>query len=176
MPPAETTSHPPRTASIGDDATARRDFLASLCAGLAMLAIPDAQASTAPARSDAVAAFMKAAAVLTGLPVDDREQAARYLAVLRDRLAPTQVEALIRAAALPPEKLLAASRTGPLREAGAFAMDLWLTGMAAPAAPNQPAQVLAYTDALVWAALPFTKPPGYCGGAFGYWADPPAPA
>ncbi len=31
------------------------------------------------------------------------------------------------------------------------------------------------TDALVWDALDFTKPPGLCGGATGYWAAPPQP-
>jgi hypothetical protein len=35
-------------------------------------------------------------------------------------------------------------------------------------------QALAtYTDALVWKGLPYSKPSGYCGGAAGYWADPP---
>jgi len=29
------------------------------------------------------------------------------------------------------------------------------------------------TDALVWDALDFTKPPSLCGGATGYWAAPP---
>lgn len=29
------------------------------------------------------------------------------------------------------------------------------------------------TQALVWNALDFTKPPGLCGGATGYWADAP---
>ena len=33
--------------------------------------------------------------------------------------------------------------------------------------------VAAYTDALVWTGLPYSKPFGYCGGATGYWADPP---
>lgn len=34
-------------------------------------------------------------------------------------------------------------------------------------------RLLAYNDALLWQAMPFTKPPGRCGGATGYWADPP---
>jgi hypothetical protein len=35
-------------------------------------------------------------------------------------------------------------------------------------------KVLSYLDALVWQAVEsFTKPPSVCGGAFGYWADPP---
>jgi hypothetical protein len=33
--------------------------------------------------------------------------------------------------------------------------------------------VAAFTDALVWTALTFTKPWGECGGETGYWADPP---
>ena len=35
-------------------------------------------------------------------------------------------------------------------------------------------QLVTYWDALVWQAVKsFTKPPGVCGGAFGYWADAP---
>jgi hypothetical protein len=29
------------------------------------------------------------------------------------------------------------------------------------------------TNALLWSALNFTKPPGFCGGQTGYWADAP---
>lgn len=29
------------------------------------------------------------------------------------------------------------------------------------------------TNALLWRALDFTKPPGLCGGSTGYWAAPP---
>ncbi len=32
-----------------------------------------------------------------------------------------------------------------------------------------------FNGALVWTALSFTKPFGSCGGATGYWADPPEP-
>ncbi len=32
---------------------------------------------------------------------------------------------------------------------------------------------IGLTNALVWDALDFTKPPGLCGGAAGYWADAP---
>jgi Membrane bound FAD containing D-sorbitol dehydrogenase len=34
--------------------------------------------------------------------------------------------------------------------------------------------VAGFTDALLWNALAFTKPPGFCGGETGYWADPPS--
>lgn len=33
--------------------------------------------------------------------------------------------------------------------------------------------VATFTEALVWDALTFTKPWAECGGATGYWADPP---
>lgn len=32
---------------------------------------------------------------------------------------------------------------------------------------------LGLTNALLWNALDFTKPPGLCGGETGYWADAP---
>jgi hypothetical protein len=32
---------------------------------------------------------------------------------------------------------------------------------------------LSLTNALLWNALDFTKPPGLCGGMTGYWADAP---
>ena len=46
----------------------------------------------------------------------------------------------------------------------------WYTGES----PNpDDLQVLTYTDALIWDAMDYTKPMAYCGGAMGYWADPP---
>jgi len=35
-------------------------------------------------------------------------------------------------------------------------------------------EVITYTDALMWEAMSFSKPMGYCGGETGYWAEPPA--
>jgi hypothetical protein len=47
----------------------------------------------------------------------------------------------------------------------------WYTGTYdTPAGPA----VAGFTDALLWNAVDFTKPPGWCGGATGYWADPPS--
>lgn len=52
----------------------------------------------------------------------------------------------------------------------------WYSGLFMTAAPGEaPVQkVAAFTDALVWQALTFTKPWAECGGETGYWADPPA--
>ncbi|MBJ7579074.1 hypothetical protein JHC09_14415 [Devosia sp. MC532] len=33
--------------------------------------------------------------------------------------------------------------------------------------------VVTYTDALMWEALDFTKPMGWCGGETGYWSQVP---
>ncbi len=33
--------------------------------------------------------------------------------------------------------------------------------------------VAGFTGALMWNALDFTKPLGFCGGETGYWAEPP---
>jgi hypothetical protein len=47
----------------------------------------------------------------------------------------------------------------------------WYTGTYdTPAGPA----VAGFTDALLWNAIDFTKPPGWCGGETGYWADPPS--
>jgi len=33
--------------------------------------------------------------------------------------------------------------------------------------------VVTYTSALIWGAAPFIHPQGACGGATGYWSEPP---
>lgn len=46
----------------------------------------------------------------------------------------------------------------------------WYTGESPdPDAPH----ALDYTDILLWDAMDYSKPMGYCGGATGYWAEPP---
>ncbi len=47
----------------------------------------------------------------------------------------------------------------------------WYTGVSP--APDD-LKVLTYTDALMWQAMEYSKPMGYCGGAMGYWAKPSA--
>jgi len=46
--------------------------------------------------------------------------------------------------------------------------------LADPHQPNAPVSfVFAYDEALTWQACRFTKPSAACGGAFGYWQEPP---
>lgn len=47
----------------------------------------------------------------------------------------------------------------------------WYSGVSPDPDSNE---VITYTEALMWGAMSFTKPMGYCGGQTGYWADPPA--
>lgn len=47
----------------------------------------------------------------------------------------------------------------------------WYSGIANTAAGPV---VLTHEDALMWRCADFMHPPGQCGGAFGYWAEPPA--
>jgi hypothetical protein len=57
---------------------------------------------------------------------------------------------------------------GPLANAIVAA---WYSGIYDSAAGKQ--AVAMFTDALLWNALTFTKPPGFCGEATGYWAKAP---
>ncbi|MDF1609200.1 sugar dehydrogenase complex small subunit [Hoeflea sp. YIM 152468] len=47
----------------------------------------------------------------------------------------------------------------------------WYSGVSPDPESNE---VITYTEALMWPAMSYSKPMGYCGGATGYWADPPA--
>ncbi|MBP2300984.1 sugar dehydrogenase complex small subunit [Azospirillum picis] len=52
---------------------------------------------------------------------------------------------------------------------------LWYTGSTARKGRNG-GTALFYNDALMWRSCAFTKPPATCGGPFGYWENPYAPA
>lgn len=47
----------------------------------------------------------------------------------------------------------------------------WYSGVQQTASGEE---LVAYTDALIWNALDYTKPQGWCGGETGYWALPPS--
>ncbi|MCB1500915.1 MAG: hypothetical protein KDK07_14175 [Bauldia sp.] len=50
----------------------------------------------------------------------------------------------------------------------------WYSGVFDTVEDGKPAQrVAAFTEALVWEAMTFSKPFAECGGETGYWADPP---
>lgn len=61
----------------------------------------------------------------------------------------------------------------PGASAGTLATDIvaaWYSGNYQTAAGLAS---IGYPNALLWDALDFTKPSGFCGGVTGYWGDPP---
>jgi len=57
--------------------------------------------------------------------------------------------------------------------AGTLANDIVAAWYSGSYASSDGLAAFDLTDALVWDALDFTKPPGLCGGDTGHWADPP---
>jgi hypothetical protein len=68
---------------------------------------------------------------------------------------------------------LARLAADPGADAGTLAQDIvaaWYSGNYRTTAGLTS---IGLPNALVWDALDFTKPPGFCGGLTGYWADAP---
>ncbi|MBF6629802.1 MAG: hypothetical protein ITG01_01460 [Comamonas sp.] len=150
----------------------RRQFIAALssCMLLAAAPIATAQSLTPKASSNKMRELMALGNALAGTQVSDAALVEQYLQVLQEHLPPAQLEALLALSHLPAPQQKTASLTPPVQASAEFALQLWMSGMSPGPAPV----VMAYVDAPVWAALSsFTKPPGVCGGAFGYWADRP---
>lgn len=152
----------------------RRQFLLALSGCVAAIASPVgarvvAGSDVASMPASGVQAFMSVCNALAGTAVSNDALARQYLAVLVEHLERSQIEALLALAQLPAGAAGAASLRKPLRDVAEFALQLWMSGMT-----GKGDRVLAYTEAPVWSTLPFTKPPGVCGGAFGYWAEAPA--
>ncbi len=115
--------------------------------------------------------FMKAGSLLTGTTLDDRDLALSYLTLVRAKFGQADIDAFL--AANDGTKTTAKNR--PSNEIERYSMLLWLTGFTIDPGTHKP-KIVSYLGAAVWRALPFTKPPGECGGAFGYWSSPPPPA
>ena len=116
--------------------------------------------------------FLAAASVLCGLDAYDAEKGKPYWDYFKaDKTLPDLTKLVDLMETTPPDKIkqqLAAAHLGPL--AGAIVAAFYSGQLA----NGDTMQVVTYWDALVWQAVKsFTKPPGICGGVFGYWADPP---
>lgn len=148
----------------------RRALLRCLAAALGATATPGALAAAASASMpDELLAVLEG---LTGVGLSSPQLGGQYLDALRDNLDAATLQALVATGTLSQAEFLAASQSAPLQEAAEFAMLLWITGMT-PASARHGASVLAYANAPVWQTVRFTKPPGQCGGAFGYWSQAP---
>jgi hypothetical protein len=127
-----------------------------------------AQAGSTPAP----VAFGRLSAALTGYPDPDPATADK---VWRAFATPARRNALDALAALvaqtPPAELDAALRAQKLDLIANQLVAAWYSGVVTT---DHGPQLVLYTDALVWKAMTYSKPMGVCGGATGYWANPPA--
>lgn len=153
---------------LGSASRRRVVFQLAKCIAVVSLPALPAVASSADAIPDRTLRSLAAACEkLTGIANANEALTRQYVTVLIKKLDKTQWDALLGLAGKSTAEMRAASLRPPLRDAVEFALQLWVSGMVGAS------QVIAYTDAPIWSALSFTKPPGVCGGAFGYWADRP---
>ena len=144
--------------------TDRRTLLQTLAALGASALAPGALAQAPDA-----AAFARMTAALTGYPQPDPATAAKVMRAFATPQRASSLRALIALVASTP----ASDLDGAIakRKLDKIANDLvaaWYSGMV-------DGKVVLYTDALVWAAMAYSKPMGICGGVTGYWADPWTP-
>lgn len=152
------------------ETSSRRQFILALSGCIAALTAATSSSALAatPAAPAPIAQLTTLCNALAGTQVDNDELVKQYLSVLTSSLGTYQLQALLALASLPARRQAAASLKKPVRESAEFALQLWMSAM------TRDDKVLAYMEAPVWSTLSFTKPPGVCGGAFGYWADKPA--
>jgi hypothetical protein len=150
------------------EAASRRRFLLQLSSCLVAVSAPIGAWSASAVSDEQVRALAALCRQLTGVANDNDALTRQYCAVLVETLDKKQWDGLRTLARLSKAQQRAASLKPPLRDVAELALQLWISGMVGTG------RVITYADAPVWSALTFTKPPGVCGGAFGYWAGPPA--
>jgi hypothetical protein len=151
---------------------ARRDLLQALSGATALaLAGRAAPVLAQGASTIGVAQFGALSAVLTGYPAADAATNARVLRAFATPARRAQLAALAKVvAATPAAGLDAAISAQKLDGIANELVGAWYSGVVT----NGKARTLVlYTGALVWTAMTFSKPMGICGGATGYWANPP---
>jgi Membrane bound FAD containing D-sorbitol dehydrogenase len=137
--------------------TRRGLLVGGVCIATATLDLPHVAVAQAPISVDQ---FRALSAELTGAAIADLDAAIAG-----------QVLAGFLSLGRGPE--LAVLAADPKAPAGALANEIvaaWYSG-----SYETSAGVAAFdlTGALLWRSLDFTKTPGTCGGATGYWSDPP---
>lgn len=152
----------------------RRRVLLGLAALAAAAATGRVDAQRVPAPLYDPARFDNLSRALTGYALQDVATANELLAALR---AAVGADALRRiatlAAVIPASELTNELRTAGLARQAEIVVTALYTGVVdTPKGPR----VLTYDNALIWQALPWTKPNMVCGGVTNYWADPPVSA
>lgn len=108
-------------------------------------------------------AFLALSSALTGRSDLDPALAQVYLAALQ-RAPDTR------------DTLVALAKDPSLRSAEALALRkeilrCWYTGLLGAGAARE---AVTLEGALIWSAMGFSQPKGYCRGPLGYWSEPPA--
>ena len=151
----------------------RRKLLHALASLYALGLTHPLNAASEPASNSAlpVARFAALSATLTGYPAADPSVAAKLLAAFD---APARRASLERLATLvattADAQLDAALRAHGLDALANELVAAWYSGVVKN---GDSQQLVLYTDAYIWNAMTFSKPMGLCGGAFGYWSNPP---
>jgi hypothetical protein len=152
-----------------DDPTSspdRRQVLALFAAAAGMALVPVPGEAAAP-----TANFRAASARLNGLASGlDPATLKRFFTALEDAVGAEPLRRLAEIAARHDgDALDAAIAAAGLDPAANTVVAAWYTGIVV--APDGTRQAILWDDALVWAALDFTKPPAQCAGTS--WADEP---
>ena len=117
------------------------------------------------------ARFDNLSRALTGYALQDAATAKALLAALRSAVGADALRRIATLAAVsPPGELSNELRLAGLARQAEIVITALYTGVIdTPKGPR----VLTYDDALIWQALPWTKPNMVCGGTTNYWANPP---
>ena len=143
----------------------RRAFIVGTFGISAALVFP-AWAADAPTAGD----FQQICAALANGRKIGTADAAAYLAALSGRETNGALTALVEVVRTTPTSELDAVIKA--KGLDAAANEVVATVYSGVIETGGQVQVITYEDALVWEALPYTKPSGQCGGEFGYWSAP----
>jgi len=158
---------PAPTATIDED---RRRIVAGLAALLASTAAGPLGAQPAPLADPA--SFANLTRTITGFAFADAATANATLDALTAAVGADTLRKIgTLAAVTPPAQLATELRVAGLERAARTVVDaLWTGTIDTPQGPR----VISYEHALIWQALPWTKPNTACGGEVNYWATAPA--
>jgi hypothetical protein len=151
----------------------RRTVIAALASiGAASTSLAAGLATAAAAFDQPVLArFIAASERLTGRKDLNPDFARRLLEALTANPAnATPLKALLEA----PSQKGAEDGAGGATRVSQLEGDIRAAWRAGSYASTDGKSVYMYEGALCWSAAPYLKPPGVCGGDFGFWANPPA--
>lgn len=116
--------------------------------------------------------FLAAASALCGLDAYDSSKGKPYWDHFKaDDTLPALTQLVDLLETTSPDKVDQAVATARLDQLASTIVASFYSGQLIQ---GKQVQLVTYWDALVWQAVKsFTKPPGMCGGGFGYWAEAP---